>query len=133
MDNKAAIQDVVQAYIREQGPGFSVSELARRVGIPQATLNRMLAPNDPVYRGDPDSWLKLARYPPLHLTPREVLAAIWLEPHERASTRAGYDPIYEMRRAWRQLGIPDSSQAALMVVIEPLIRAAGTPRSVPSQ
>lgn len=75
MESKETVQRVVWAYLRRQD--MSVSQLARQVGIPQATLNRMLTPDDPAYRGDPDSWLKLARYRPLGLTPREVLAALW--------------------------------------------------------
>jgi hypothetical protein len=111
MDNKAAIQDTVQAYLREQG--WSVSQLARRVGIPQATLNRMLVPNDPTYRGDPDSWLKLARYTPLQLSPRDVLAVLWLEPHERTpSTDA--DPRTTILRALRALGVDALDQQAIM-------------------
>lgn len=128
MENKAAIQDAVQAYLRSRQ--WSVSELARRVGIPQATLNRMLVPNDPTYRGDPDSWLKLARYEPLHLAPAEVLAAIWLEPAERTPTAIG-DPLAAIARALRDLGVaPDETEPIMLLVQGAAARARASRSAV---
>lgn len=116
MKNKAQIQEVVQDYIRAQGPRFSVSKLARRVGIPQATLNRMLGTDDPSYRGDPDSWLKLARYAPLHLAPADVLAALWLTPAERDQP-SEVDPLATIARALRELGIESDEATPIMLLV----------------
>lgn len=132
MENKAQIQQVVQDYIRAQGPRFSVSKLARRVGIPQATLNRMLGTDDPSYRGDPDSWLKLARYWPLHLNAADVLAALWLTPEERAQS-SEEDPLATIANALRQLHVDADEAAPIMLLVQGAAARARASRSAGSQ
>lgn len=132
MENKAQIQQVVQDYIRAQGPRFSVSKLARRVGIPQATLNRMLGTDDPSYRGDPDSWLKLARYAPLHLNAADVLAALWLTPDERVRPREA-DPLITITRMLRQLGVEADEAAPIMLLVRGAAARARASRTAVSQ
>ncbi len=58
-------------------------------------------------------------------------AVYWSLDRERP-VAADYDPMQAMLAAWRQLGIPDPAQRALLTIIEPYIRAAASPNNAHS-
>lgn len=45
----------------------------------------------------------------------------------------GYDPVQEMYRAWRHLGLTEDMQGALWTIIGPSVRAVAPPRNAHSQ
>lgn len=122
MENKAAVQAAVWDYLGRKK--LSVAELARRVEIPGATLNRMLR-DDPTYQGRADHWAQLARYSDLQLSESEVLAALGFAPRLPTDV-PDLDPWQDFVRVLRRLPLSERHRNHLHFQTEVLIRDSQT-------
>lgn len=108
METKAEVQAVVLDYLQRKN--LSINELARRVGLSTGTLTRMLR-DDPKYRGKPENWATLARFPDFHLSEADVLAAVGLGPRLRVVEAAGADPWVMLEKAMSLFNLPDEARS----------------------
>lgn len=116
MLTKADVQARVLAYMQDRG--LSESEMARRIGISQPTLNRILADNA-AYQGSAKGWRQLAQFKPLGFSEAEVLAAVGLGP---SVTDGEADPWEAFQRALNRLPLSDRHRAHLEFQAEILLR-----------
>lgn len=128
MQNKAEVQAVVETYLRQAD--ISVSELARRAGIPGATLSRMLQ-DDPTYRGTPETWTQLAQYAPLGLDVADVLAALGFGPRPRLDGQLPSDPWVLLEQTMRAFEFPEDMKGHLRGQVRLLLQLSQLQRQYP--